>query len=388
VLWVPLLRAVALDTAALLPVALVGALGILIVADLDAPAAVGGVLVGAFFLAGALFLACLSSAIDWLGWWGSALAGQTLTAGSLVGAANVDGSWFLLVVLLGIAGIGSSITQPASSVLLSTAVTPGRRGFAMSAKFAAVPAALLLAGLAVPALGQTIGWRWSFLLATIFPLLGLVILLACRGHARAPRARLAAGGTLWRPLLVPGTAMFLASMLPGVLLAFAIPSMIDAGIATGAAGVCFALCNLLAVVSRLAVAGLADRPILDGYGSIAVMILAGALGTALVAVPAVWSVLLGCALAFGLGWGWTGHAFFLAVRSYPGKPGAAASVIQSGGMLGTATGPLAGAAAVHHWGLSAAWLLIASCSGAAGALLLRWTPSPDNAAVTIEGTSP
>lgn len=386
-LWVPLARAVALDTAALLPAALVGALGILIVADLHAPAAVGGVLVGAFFLSGALFLACLSSAIDWLGWWGSALVGQTLTVGSLVGAASVNGSWVILAVLLGVAGIGSSITQPASSVLLSTAVAPGRRGFAMSVKFASVPAALLLAGLAVPALGQTIGWRWSFLLATTFPLLGLTILLACRSQARTPRTRLAAGGTLWRPLLVPGAAMFLASMLPGVLLAYAIPSMTDVGIGTGVAGVCFAICNLLAVVSRLAVAGFADRPILDGYGSIAAMIMAGALGTALVAVPAAWSVLVGCALAFGFGWGWTGQAFFLVVRSYPGNPGAAASVLQSGGMLGSAVGPLAGAAAVHHWGLPAAWLLIASCSGAAGAILLRWKPPRDVVATPIEGTA-
>jgi MFS family permease len=385
-------RAVVLDTAALLPVALAGALGVLIVGDLHAPAAAGGVMVGAFFLAGAVFLARWGAVIDSMGWWRSAVTGQTITACSLVGAALARGSWIVLVIVLGLAGVGSSITQPASSVLLNTAVPAGRRGFAMSVKFAAVPAALLMAGLAVPALGQTLGWRLSFLIATVFPLGGLTILRSSRnlGHVGLMPPRSAGG--VWRALLVPGVSMFLASMLPGVLLAFTVPAMLEAGIATGVAGLCFAGCNLIAVASRLAVAGLADRPVLDGYRSIGLMILVGALGTALVSHQVAWSVLVGCALAFGLGWGWTGHAFFLAVRSHPENPGAAASVIQSGGMFGSAAGPLIGALAVQLWGLAAAWLVIAACSAAAAAMLLRWPPADPEAfgprSPLPEGTMP
>jgi hypothetical protein len=100
------------------------------------------------------------------------------------------------------------------------------------------------------------------------------------------------------------------------------------------------------------------------------MVLVGGSGAVLLANPEVWSVLVGAAIAFLFGWGWTGQAFFLAVRAYPENPGAAASVIQSGGMFGSASGPIVGAATVHTWGLSAAWLLVAGASALSSALLL------------------
>ncbi|MEU0482580.1 hypothetical protein ABZ260_25760 [Streptosporangium sp. NPDC006013] len=63
------------------------------------------------------------------------------------------------------------------------------------------------------------------------------------------------------------------------------------------------------------------------------------------------AVLAGSVLGFGLDRGWTGQSLFLAVRAHLANPDAVASVVQSGGMSGTAEGPLVGAVAVYFAGL-------------------------------------
>ncbi|WP_238007003.1 MFS transporter [Dactylosporangium sp. AC04546] len=383
-LWPLVGRAIALDLNSLLPVGLTGALGVLIVQDLNAPESAGGMLVGAFFVAGAFFILLAASAIDRYGWNAAALAGQATTAVALLACAATPHPWGLLLIGLSLAGMGSSISQPATSVLLTEHVQPRRRGFAMSAKLAAVPAALLLAGIAVPVLGETVGWRASFVIAALFPLSGVVLLLRFRpvptdsvlgagrdvGELRRPRHR-----ALW----LAGTGMLLGSMLPGVVLAFMVPSMVDVGLTPGEAGLLFAVLNVTSVLSRAAVAVLADSPLFRGNAAIVAMMTLGGLGSALVAVPALGTVLAGAFFAFSMGWGWTGQAFALALRTFTESPGGVASVMQSGGMAGSALGPIVGAAAVYFWGLPAAWILSASASVLGG--LAFWSlPSPGTVA--------
>ncbi|WP_198664492.1 MFS transporter [Jiangella endophytica] len=354
---------------------LIGALGVLVCRDLRAPEWVAGILVGAFFLGGACFILTTGRAIDRFGWRRAALAGQFGTVAALLLLAGTPGPWQVLLAGIALAGVGSSITQPATSVLLTRYVEPARRGFALNVKLAAVPAALLLAGVAVPTLGEAVDWRYAFLAAVVLPV-GTILLL--RGFDPAPVAVPAAAPSDpragFRPGWRPGLSMLLGSMLPGVALAFTVPSMVAVSMTPGQAGLWFAALNVVSVGTRLGVAFLADRPRFDGVRPVVVMLLLGGLGCALIAVPTTPTVLVGALLAFGLGWGWTGQAFAVVLR-FAERPGAVAGAMQSGGMAGSALGPILGAAAVHLWGLAGAWLLAGAAAVAAG-FVIAGLPGP------------
>ena len=68
----------------------------------------------------------------------------------------------VLVVALGFGGLSNALAQPAANALVVRSVAARRQGLALGVKQAAIPMATLLAGLAVPSLGLTVGWRWAF----------------------------------------------------------------------------------------------------------------------------------------------------------------------------------------------------------------------------------
>jgi MFS family permease len=354
-------------------VGLFGALGVVILDDVGAPSSASGVVVGSFFLAGACVITVLGPAVDRFGWQRSAVWGLPLTALALIGVVGARGPWGQLVLWLALAGVASSVIQTASSVFLSTLVTPSRRGFAMSAKFAGVPTALMLSGFAVPVVAVAVGWRATYAGAAGLVTLGLLLLLRLGQDAVAPMAasiHRAGVARVRRALRRAWAAMFLGSMLSGVLLGFTVPALVHSGWTPSQAATLYACMSVLAIGARGTVAWLADRPRTDGRRVVAVMLGVGGGGALLVACGLPWAVLLGSSLAFSFGWGWTGEAFHLAVRAHPGNPGAAVSVIQSGGMFGSAAGPLAGAPLDHALGTAGVWLLVGGSCLAAAVLTL------------------
>jgi MFS family permease len=376
-LWGPLARAIGIDACALVPIGLFGALSVVVLRDVGASGSVSGLVVGSFFLCGALVVNLLGPAVDRLGWRRAALVSVPVTTAACGSAAAVIERWWLLIPCLGAAGAASSILQTASSAYLSSTVPIPRRGFALSAKFAGVPAALLVSGVAVPLAATHVGWRMTFAVTAGLVLLGGA-LLACRmgptdrashrsfeGPARQVRR------ALWRS----GLAMFLGSMLSGVLLGFTTPALVRSGWSTAAAGATFAMFSVLAIVARICVAATADREGHDAARTIAMMLAVGGAGASLVSTGTGPGVIVGAALAFSFGWGWTGESFHMAVRAHPDNPATATSVIQSGGMFGSAAGPLLGAPIEHGIGHAAVWLLAGTASVAA-AVMSAWGRSP------------
>ena len=68
---------------------------------------------------------------------------------------------------------------------------PSRLGLSFGIKQAAIPIATLLAGVAVPTVALTVGWRWAYLIGAGLALLALLIAPAGRraagpGAARSP----------------------------------------------------------------------------------------------------------------------------------------------------------------------------------------------------------
>ena len=80
----------------------------------------------------------------------------------MLGIAGLATSWWSLSLLIGVAGAGNALTQPAANVLMARTVPPQRHGIAFAVKQSAMPFGTLLGGLAVPVVTLTLGWRWAF----------------------------------------------------------------------------------------------------------------------------------------------------------------------------------------------------------------------------------
>ena len=133
------------------------------------------------------------------------VAGLMCGAAGLAVAALVDSYW-VLIAMFGLMGVGNTVYHPADYALLSRHVSEERvsqaysiHTFAGLAGGAAAPASLLL-------MHSQFGWRGAFMGAAIFGAIVAAVLLMQRDEAPArpaakPRAGAAPADTSWRLLL-------------------------------------------------------------------------------------------------------------------------------------------------------------------------------------------
>jgi predicted MFS family arabinose efflux permease len=152
---------------------------------------------------------------------------------------------------------------------------------------------------------------------------------------------------------------------------FFVESAIDAGIATGTAGLAFAVGSLVSILVRLGVGIAADRRPGNLLGVVAAMLVLGALTSAWFTWRTPEVQLIGVPLAFGAGWAWPGLFNLSVVRAAPGFPGRATGITQTGTYVGGAAGPIVFGAVAESAGYTAAWWLAAALGlGAAAAVLV------------------
>lgn len=350
---------IAATTVVALPTLLVGGMAVLIQRDLGFGEAALGAAIAAAFGAAAVVAPLAGRFAERLGPRRTTRIGLACGGLSLIGIGFVVDSWALLVPFLVVAGIGVTVVQLGVNVLLARATPAARQGLAFGAKQAAVPLAALLAGLALPLVGLTIGWQAAFVLAAV-----LVPLVAWRMPDAPPgrgKGRLSAQvdaplGSL--VLLAVGVA--LASAGGNSVPAFIVPSAVDRGLAPAHAGLVLAWGSLVGIAVRVGGGWLADRL---GRGSLLLVVtlvavgVAGYLGLAVAEHP----LLIGAcaALAFGGGWGWGGLVLLALARTNPGAPGRAMGIVQVGPMSGAVLGPLLFGTLAEHVSFAAAWTAIA-----------------------------
>lgn len=159
--------------------------------------------------------------VDWLGARVLLILGLTIGAGAFVVAGLVDSFW-VMVAMFALAGVGNTVYHPADYALLSHHVPPDRIGQAFSVHtFAGMlgssvaPASLLL-------MQNLWGWRGAFIGAGILGFAVAAILLAVRenaavvGPAAPARADADQSAVGWRLLL---SAPILLNLLFFMLLA-------------------------------------------------------------------------------------------------------------------------------------------------------------------------
>jgi MFS family permease len=262
-----------------------------------------------------------------------------------------------LVGLLALAGVANAFAQPATNQLVAHRIPQVRQGLAYGAKYSAIPIASMLAGLAVPVLGLTVGWRWAFAtfavaaaLATLWPF----------GPAPATTARSALTGASdvrlpRRLLLLLAVGVGLAAASGSSLAIFMVASAVDTGWSEGDAGLLFAAASLVGVAARLLAGVHADRRGRNHLRGVAVMLIAGAVGVLLLAsgLPVLFAA--GAPLAFGAGWGWPGLFILAVVTLNRSAPAAATAVTQTGTSAGCVVGPLGFGLLAGHASYAVAW---------------------------------
>ena len=362
--------------AAILPVFLLGSLSIEIRGELGYGEATAGLILAAFFGASAVVSSRIGRVIDRVGprrGLSVALAG-VLVLQLLIGATERHPA--VLALMAAAAGVCNATAQLSANVFIARDLPPQRQGLGFAVKQSAMPGASLVAGLTLPAIALTVGWRWVFVLGAV--LAGAAMFLVrsrlpidepqSAEHATAaaeedPPPRGALGSLAVAAAFSTAAAITLGG--------FFVESAIDAGIDAGVAGLAFAVGSLVSILVRLGVGIAADRRPGNLLGVVAAMLALGALTSMWFTWRSPAVQLIGVPLAFGAGWAWPGLFNLSVVRAAPRFPGRATGITQTGTYVGGAAGPIIFGAMAESAGYTAAWWLAAALGlGAAAAVLV------------------
>jgi len=357
--------AVAVGAATVLPGFLVGALSLQIRDGLGASLTEVAAGVTVFFAAGAIGSGPLGRVSQSLGARASMRAAALITGASLLAVALLASSIWAFLALLAVAGLANAISQPAINLFMAEEVPLDRQGLAFGVKQSAIPAAIMLSGLALPLLALPLGWR-----ATVAICGGLALAVAVAA-GRGGAARLAPPGERGAPGPRPSRALVLlavgaalATFGPNAMGAYLVATAVDSGVAEAAAGVLLAAGSAASLFVRVGFGERADRRGDYGFGAVVALVAGGSVGFGLMAGGTEIAVVAGAMVAFSLGWGWPGLFNLAVVERHRGAPAAATGVTQSGVYVGAAGGPAVFGLAAAEIGYSAAW------AGIAGTALL------------------
>jgi MFS family permease len=367
-----------------IPVFLVGGLAVQIGDELGFSPAGLGLAVSAYFGASALASVPAGALVERYGATTISRCGIGLASASLLGIAVGARSLWSLVAILALGAAANALGQLASNSSLAQHVPPRRQGLSFGVKQAAIPVCTLLAGVAVPAVALTLGWRWAFVLAAV--LAAGVLPLVPAEHASGRRARTGSGDRATGALVVLGVAATLAAAAANALGTFLVDSAVTRGISPGPAGLALTLGGAVCAAARITGGWQADRMPRRQVGVIAGLLATGAIGLLLLAVPGTPALVAGVVLGFGLGWSWPGLMNFAVVRLHPQAPAAATSITQTGVYAGGCVGPLtlgtvaSTAGYPTMWVVAAASMLSAAGLMVVGSTLLRRHPATATAA--------
>lgn len=300
-----------------------------------------------------------------------------------LGVALVATSWATFVVWIALAGSANQLAQPAANRLLANVVRSGKLGFAFGLKQSAPPAASMLAGLAVPLIAFSFGWRWAFVAAAG---LGAAVVVAAR--PRSPRVRVPRGerGRAREPLgerrvLVALAAAFgLSTAVSASVTTFYVDAAVPAGTPGQVAGYLLATGSMLAILTRIA-AGIACDRMTHGHLRLAAgLVGSGCVGLALLTINTPLLMGIGVLLALMGGWGFNGVFWYALVRAYPRAPGALTGAIAPGGLIGATLGPLSFGVIAERFGYPTMWwgvTVLAACATVAIWISARRLPEAD-----------
>lgn len=346
---------------AALPLFMVGGLAVQIKDELGFSEAVLGAAVTIGFVTGALTAPLGGRLADRIGPRRSVYLGSSISVLALLGLGLLSSAWWPMVAFLCVAGLGVAVIDPGLAILVDRVIPAGRQGLAFGIKEASIPASTLAAGLAVPAIALTVGWRWAFATG-VLPWLAIVLLLP--RLTDRPRTGQTVGTGPGPSALVPKRSAMIV-LVTGVALGtaaasgigiFLTDSAVSMGMSEAGAGFLLAGGSIGGIVARVGTGVLADRLTGPQFGLIAAMVAIGAV-TMLVGASGTTPLLIVGALGtFAAGWSWTGLFFLSLMRTSPARPGAMIGFGIAGLGVGNALGPLGFGLTAATFSFEVAWV--------------------------------
>ena len=267
--------------------------------------------------------------------------GVGATATAVLGIGAFAQTPLQIAVLMVFGGAGNGLTQPAVNFLLARRIAPERQGLAFGVKQSAIPASTLFAGLSIPLLAATFGWRSPFIVLVALAI--VVVVLTPRRSTVIAGAVKARGAKEMRPginLYILAFGGVLGAAAANSLGAFLVLSLVNGGLVASTAGVIAAVSSATSVTVRLVIGKVSDRFRFTNLYFVAGMQALGGLAFVWLGfVSGLWPLAILAMLAFGIGWGWPGLFLFNVIRRFPLIPGRASGVIQSSAFIGGIIGP-------------------------------------------------
>lgn len=351
-----LLATGASNVLAVLPVFLLGALAVFVRADLGFTERALGLAVSIYYGSSAV-LSILGGRISERLGPGRALRLAAIgSAGSGMAIALFVDSWINLVAALLLAGFANAVAQPAGNLALARVVRADRQGTAFGLKQSAGPGGVLVAGVTVPLIGLTVGWRWAYALTVVLALVTWLLAPSGGGTTRASRSHRDTDDLDASTKAILSAGIVFAVAGASALSAFYVESAVSFGHQPGKAGWLLAAGSLSSIAVRITLGRWADRRRTGRMTMVIRMMTVGAAGFALLAhAGSTWILVPGTILAFAAGWGWPGLYQFAIVRLNPGSPGDATGAIMVGMFAGGMVGPIVFGTLVEASSYTVAW---------------------------------
>lgn len=321
------------------------------------------------FMTAAYFLTAAASSrliggrvVERIGWRRSMLANAVGAAVVLAGIGLFATSVRGLFVGLIPAALLYGLANPAANLALARDVPPARQGLIFGFKHGGIPTSSLLAGLAVPTIALTLGWRWVFAASSLLALVVVVLIPAepqpyelTATPQSAPQRGM---GTAWLTMLGLGSAF--ATVAAMALGAFHVDAAIEAGFSEAQAGLILALGSAASITARITYGYWADRKQANGLSWVAGAVLVGAVAFVLFSVVPAGAFVVLTVVAFATGWGWPGLMTFGVVRANAGRPAGSTAITQAGIFLGAGLGPAGLGWLIENRSYETAWLATAA----------------------------
>lgn len=367
------IASVLVTAGATLPMFLVAASAVQIQEELNFGQAGLGFVSGSFTLGVTLFAWYAGRIADRIG---GSLAmqigvGFTGMVAFVIGFSGSRLSLPLLALLIGAAGIGNAIAQPAAGALLLQQTKSHRLGLAFGIFQSSKPVALLASGITVPLIALTFGWRSSFVVAGVVALLAMFFPPKMELNALRPDANVQN-----RTKLSPKEAAILAWGLvfsfgaADMLTTFMVDSAVTKGISPIAASLLLSIAAVMSIAARLYLGHRADSRPRAPLHTISAMLAVGALATLTMGVgEQSWIFAVATIVASLTILGVPGLVYLSLVRLHSHAPGTIGGIGLSAGSFGGIVGPVSFGFVAENVSVRSAWIL---CSGWAfvGAVLL------------------
>ncbi len=333
-----------------------------------------GLLTALFFLVASASSSMIGRLVERVGWRRTMRINAAAAAVVLIVIAVAVQGIAGLTAMLVISAAFYGAANPAANLALAQDVPTSRRGLVFGLKHAGIPTSTLLAGVAVPLVVLTLGWRWAFGLGAV--LASAVLVLIPRDRAEKPPMAVATDESAAAPRMAPGwlgvvsLASAFATVGATALSTFQVDAAIERGFTEAAAGSLLALGSFSSILARALYGYSADRTRTTGFGWIGVLTAIGAVAFVLMGWLGGAAFAAVTVLAFATGWGWPGLLTYSVVRSNEGRPAGSTAITQAGIFVGAGLGPTGVGWLAENVSFQAAWLAVAVSLVVASALML------------------